>query len=70
MIGADQLALFCPTCTGSGVVVAEVRNHNGDAVAVPAPCPTCRPSPTRPETVAAVAALGRRLTREQPAAGR
>lgn len=56
-----QLALFCRGCCGSGLVAAEARNHDGDLVAVPAPCPTCRPSPTLAETWLAVARLAQRL---------
>jgi hypothetical protein len=56
-----QLTLFCRGCCGSGVVVAQVPNHDGDLVAVPAPCPTCRPRPAARETWLAVVALGRRL---------
>jgi hypothetical protein len=55
---ADQLTLFCPVCCGALVVVAEVPNHDGDLVAVPAPCPTCRPRPAAPETWRAAVALG------------
>lgn len=65
----DQLTLFCRGCCGSGVVVAEVPNHDGDLVAVPAPCPVCRPSPALADTWRAVATLGRTLERERPAAG-
>jgi hypothetical protein len=59
-----QLALFCRGCCGSGVVVVDAPNHDGDLVAVPAPCPTCRPSQALAETWWAVATLGRRLAPE------
>jgi hypothetical protein len=56
-----QLTLFCPTCCGALVVVATVRNHDGDLVTVPAPCPVCRPRPAAPETWRAAVRLARRL---------
>jgi hypothetical protein len=65
-----QLALFCRGCCGSGAVLVDVPNHDGDVIQVPVPCPTCRPSPTLADTWRAVATLGRRLGRERPAVGR
>jgi hypothetical protein len=56
-----QLTLFCRGCCGSGVVVVDAPNHDGEQVRVPAPCLTCRPSPTLAETWLAVARLARRL---------
>jgi hypothetical protein len=47
------------------VIAAEVTNNAGDQVVVPAPCPSCRPRPTR-ELFLAVAALGRRLAAGAP----
>jgi hypothetical protein len=64
-----QLSLF-RGCCGSRAVRVDMPNHDGDLVAVPAPCPTCRPSQALAEAWRAVATLGRRLTPEQPAAGR
>jgi hypothetical protein len=69
MTGTQQLTLFCRGCDGSGVVLVDVPNHDGDPVTVPAPCPTCRPRPAAPETWRAAVKLGRRLAREQAAAG-
>jgi hypothetical protein len=66
----NQLPLFCPTCLGHLVIVVQAPNYDGDLVAVPAPCPTCRPRPAAPETWLAAVKLGRRLVREQAAAGR
>jgi hypothetical protein len=57
-----QLSLFCGTCAGSGVVVADATDQHGDPVRVPALCPTCRPLPTVREAWLAAARLGRRLT--------
>jgi hypothetical protein len=65
-----QLTLFCPTCCGALVVVAEVRNRDGDLVAVPAPCPTCRPRPAASETWLAAVKLGRQLARDHAVPGR
>jgi hypothetical protein len=56
-----QLALFCRGCCGSGVAIVQAPNHDGDLVAVPAPCPVCRPSPALAETWRAVATLRRDL---------
>jgi hypothetical protein len=41
--------------------VVDAPNHDGEQVRVPAPCLTCRPSPTLAETWLAVARLARRL---------
>jgi hypothetical protein len=62
----NQLSLFCRTCCGALVVVAQVRNHDGDLVEVPAPCPTCRPRPAAPETWRAAVQLARRLAAGSP----
>jgi hypothetical protein len=56
----DQLSLFCRGCCGSGVVVVQAPNHDGNLVAVPAPCPVCRPDPRHSDTFIAVAALANR----------
>jgi hypothetical protein len=56
-----QGELFCPACCGSGVITAEVPNHDGDPVTVPAICPACRPRPADPKTWLAAVALARRL---------
>jgi hypothetical protein len=61
----EQLGLFCVACNTHGVIAAEVTNNAGDQVVVPAPCPACRPRPTR-ELFLAVAALGRRLAAGAP----
>jgi hypothetical protein len=63
-----QLTLFCRGCCGSGAVLVDVPNFDRDLVAVPAPCPVCRPSPALAETWRAVATLARRL--ESSADGR
>src|SRR5512133_1945110 len=56
-----QLTLFCPTCCGALVVVGSVRNHDGDLVAVPQLCPTCRPRSAAPGTWLATVRLAERL---------
>jgi hypothetical protein len=60
----DQLTLFCPRCCGALVIVTQVANHDGELVAVPAPCPACRPRPAAHETWLAAVKLGRRLARD------
>ena len=60
---ANQLTLFCRGCCGSGAVLVDVPNHDGDQMMVPAPCPVCWPSPTLRDTWLAVVRLGKRAAR-------